>query len=117
MTFPRFFPWPRLLAVPAITLILASCSSMQPADFAKQGPLFDVETFYAGHTKSTGLVQGRGGEPFKRVQTETWGHLAGGELKMTQDITIGDSAPTRRQWIIHRIDEHHYQAHCDNMIG
>ncbi len=121
---PRLFYTLRRALRPAATLVLsagaialASCSSLKPADFADQHPLFEVDRYYSGHTQSTGLIQSRGGEPLKRVRTETWGRLLEGQLHMTQDITLDDGKPTRREWRIRRIDEHHYEATCDHMVG
>ena len=107
----------RLLTLIFGGLLLASCSSRRPVDFASQRPLFEVEKYYAGHTRSTGLIQTGKGKPVKRVKTETWGRLDHGELHMTQDVTLDDASPTRRQWLIRRLDPHHYEGTCDHMIG
>ncbi|MDB6119839.1 MAG: hypothetical protein JWO08_3620 [Verrucomicrobiaceae bacterium] len=114
---PRAFRPATAVALAAAAMGLASCSSLKPADFAGQRPLFEVDKYYSGHTQSTGLIQGRSGEPSKRVRTETWGSMKGGQLHMTQEITLDDGKPTRREWRIRRIDEHHFEAICDHMIG
>ena len=104
--------------LPLLTLLLASCSGLKPASFTATSPPFDIVRFYTGHTKSTGLIETRGGKPLKRVATETWGHLEkDGELNMTQDITLDDGQPERRHWRIRRLDEHHYEGRTANVIG
>lgn len=100
-----------------ITLALAGCKTLKPSDFAANRPRFDILQFYTGQTGSTGLVETSDGEPFKRVKTETWGHMEGGELYMTQDVTLENGVPERRTWRIRRLDEHHYSAWSENVIG
>ena len=36
---------------------------------------------------------------------------------MTQDVTLDDGVPERRTWRIRRLDEHHYLAWSENVIG
>jgi len=105
------------LLLACLVLTSAACSRLAPADFASTRPHFDILQFYTGHTRSTGLVAGRSGSPMKRVATETWGHMEGGELNMTQDITFDDGQPQRRVWLMRRLDEHHYEARSANVIG
>lgn len=103
--------------VPCIMIVLTGCNSLKPSDFAATRPHFDILQFYSGHTRSTGLLESSGGKPLKRVATETWGHMEGGELHMTQDVTFDDGKPERRTWRIRRLDEHHYEARSENVIG
>lgn len=102
---------------PYIAGVLTGCHSLKPLDFAATRPQFDILQFYTGHTRSTGLLQTTGGEPLKRVMTETWGHLAVGELHMTQDVTFDDGKTEPRTWRIRRVDEHHYEARSEKVIG
>ena len=103
--------------LPGMVLWLSACHSLKPSDFAGTGPKFDILQFYTGHTLSHGLVESARGNPLKQVVTETWGHMEGGELHMTQDVTFDDDKPTRRTWVIRRVDEHHYEATTANVIG
>jgi hypothetical protein len=103
--------------LPGMVLGLSACHSLKPADFAGTSPQFDILPFYTGHTRSTGLLASPRGRPLKRVATETWGHLEGEELHMTQDVKFDDDQPTRRMWVMRRVDEHHYEATSDNVIG
>ena len=96
---------------------LTGCHSLKPSDFAANRPQFDILQFYSGHTRSTGLLESSGGKPLKRVRTETWGQMESGELHMTQDVAFDDSKPMRRTWRIRRLDEHHYEARSENVIG
>lgn len=103
--------------VPCIVVVLTGCNILNPADFAATRPQFDILRYYTGHTRSTGLLETSGGDPLKRVMTETWGHMEGAELHMTQDVTFEDDKPERRTWLIRRVDEHHFEARSENVIG
>lgn len=103
--------------LPGMVLGLSACHSLKPADFAGTSPAFDILRFYTGHTRSTGLLASPRGHPLKRVATETWGRMEGGELHMTQDVKFDDDPPTRRTWVIRRVDEHHYEATSKNVTG
>ncbi|MES2597946.1 MAG: DUF3833 family protein [Verrucomicrobiota bacterium] len=107
----------KTLLIPGMVLGLSACSSLKPSDFAGTHPEFDILQFYTGHTRSTGLMETPRGRPLKRVATETWGRMQGPELHMTQDVTFDDDKPTRRTWIIRRLDAHHYEATSENIIG
>lgn len=105
------------LFISCMVLFLAACNSLKPSDFAATRPHFDMKQFYTGHTRSSGLMESPGGQPLKRVATETWGHIEGGDLHMTQDVTFDDAKPERRTWRICRVDEHHYEASSEHVIG
>lgn len=107
----------RSLLLAGFVLLLASCGSMKPVDFVKTGPRFDLLTFYTGHTRSTGIIESRGGKPMKRVATETWGSMKEGILQMTQEIILDDAEPERRVWTICRLDDHHYEGRTANVPG
>jgi len=104
-----------LLLLSAMTMV--SCRTMKPEDFAAQRPVLEIEKYYEGHTQSVGLIESRGGEPLKRVKTETWGTLKGRELVMKQDITMDNGDPVSRTWHIRRVDGHRYVATTDHMVG
>ncbi len=105
------------VVVLCLIIVLPSCTILRPVDFVATGPQFDILRFYAGHTRSTGLLQTSGGAALKRVATETWGHLEGGELHMTQDVTFDEGQPERRTWRIRQLDAHHFEARSEHVIG
>jgi hypothetical protein len=107
----------RPLGIAIAAVFVSACGSMKPSDFAQTRPVFRLEKFYAGHTRSQGFIENRAGTPMKRVATETWGRMVKGALQMTQDVTINDGKPVRRTWRMRRLDAHHYEAHSENVVG
>ena len=98
-------------------MILASCTSMKPSDFAAGRPLFDPAEFFTGHTKSSGVLENRAGAPKQRVRTETFGKWAGDSLELEQDLVFGDGQRQHRSWRIRRVDAHRYEATANDVIG
>jgi hypothetical protein len=121
----------RFFGVPLLSLSFSLCRAilcgvvlmagvgcaMSPADFSRSGPIFDVQKFYTGHTRSTGVVETRGGKPLKPVFTETWGRMHNGVLTLVQDIRMGEEKPRRRVWQIRRVDTHRYAATTESVVG
>jgi hypothetical protein len=91
--------------------------ALKPADFARSAPSFDIQAFYTGHTRSTGVIENRAGEPLQRVATETWGRMKNGQLELTQDIRMGENKPQRRVWLIRRVNARHFEATTSSVVG
>ncbi len=90
---------------------------MAPAAFADGRPTFDPLKFFTGHTRSWGVFENTRGEPTERIVTETWGRMVEGELRMEQDLYIGSKTRSHRSWRMRRIDEHHFAATANDIIG
>ncbi len=99
------------------TTLLSSCASMKPADFADDRTPLKPQEFFIGHTKSTGVVESRGGKPTARITTETMGVLKDGILTIEQDLYTEGSKPNHRTWKMRQIDEHHVEATATDVVG
>ena len=100
----RPLAWLSRLGLAGLCLAGVSGCAMKPAEFAGTRPELNIQKYYTGHTRSEGFIESRSAAPLKPVTTETWGRMAGGELELTQDVTIGDGKPTRRIWKIRQVD-------------
>lgn len=106
------------LVCPALILAtLTGCSSLAPRDFAGTEPTFDPMAFFTGATKSSGVLENRGGAPMERVETETHGHLESGILQLEQELLFRDGKHQHRSWRIRRVDRHHFEATANDVIG
>ena len=110
------FSWCRAILCGVVLMAGFGCA-MAPADFSRCVPIFDVQKFYTGHTRSTGVVETRGGQPLKPVFTETWGRMHDGVLTLVQDIRMGEESPRRRVWKIRRLDAHRFSATTESVVG
>lgn len=101
----------------SIALTLSSCATLPPSAFQSNTPLFEPEKFFAGTTRSTGVIENRGGRPHQRTTTETHGEMKDGRLYIEQDLNTENSKPRHRSWQMHRIDEHHIEATANDIVG
>src|SRR4051794_22538367 len=67
----------------------SSAAPLPPSAFAREKPDFDLIHFFTGHTRSWGVLEDAHGAPTDRIRTETWGRLIHGELRLEQDLFIG----------------------------
>jgi len=99
------------LAVPLRAEVDASLSNAAPA------PIFDPMTFFTGHTRSWGAIEGPSGEATDVVRTETFGQIVHGELRLEQDLHFGHKPIQHRSWRMRRLDPHHFVATANDMVG
>jgi hypothetical protein len=85
--------------------------------FADQRPIFDPIKFWSGRTRSSGVMETRGGAPMQTVRTETRGHAEGDVFHLEQDLTFGGGKRSHRSWRMRRIDAHHFTATANDMVG
>ncbi len=82
-----------------LTLGLLSCGKATPLDgFRGTTPAMDPIRFFTGHVKSWGVLENRSGEPTNVVATDCLGESNGDVLRMVQQLTVGQDAPTTRTW-------------------
>lgn len=105
------------LAVMFAPLIVASCATMKPADFAGNRPVFEPDKFFTGRTESTGVMENRAGVPTRQVTTRTTGKWQGDVLQIEQELRLGDDPPTHRSWRLRRIDAHRFEATANDIVG
>ena len=101
----------------SILFFIAGCASMKPAAFENGEPKLDPVKFFGGRTRSTGVIETRGGKPSARITTKTTGKLKDGLLYIEQDLYPEGQKKNHRVFILHQIDEHHVDATADDIDG
>lgn len=94
--------------------VLAGSFAATPAAVGRD---FDPMKFFTGRTRSEGVFTDRAGRTKERVKTETWGRMVNGELRLEQDLYIGNKPRQRRSWRMKRIDARHFEATANDMVG
>ncbi|MGH6609300.1 MAG: DUF3833 family protein [Burkholderiaceae bacterium] len=98
-------------------LLLTACGGLDPQDFAGAKPRFEPEKFFAGKTRSWGVIEDRSGNPESRFRTETRGRRDGETLVIEQRFFFEDGRTQRRVWRLRRIDAHRYVATANDVVG
>ena len=98
-------------------LALAGCAGMPPAQFSDGKPTFEPDKFFAGHTRSWGVIETRTGAPAERITTESRGRWVGGAVHIEQDLAFESGQRQHRSWQLRRLDAHHYVATGSDIVG
>ena len=105
------------LIVCAAIGFLAGCDR-QPQHIGGTGQAFDPITFFTGHTRSWGVIEGRLGAPTQAIETDSQAQVdATGRLQMTQRLSYQDGKTQERTWTMWRTAPDQFQATANDMIG
>jgi Protein of unknown function (DUF3833) len=105
-------------ALLALLLLAVGCAGgLKPESFAGAEPRFDPLQFFDGPTRSWGVLESRSGKPKSRFKTDLMGRREGEDLVITQDFTFEDGHRQQRVWRVHRVDDHHYDATANDVVG
>lgn len=98
---------------------LGGCTrALPPAAFADGTPEMRPESFFAGTTRSSGVIENRAGAPTQRFSVAGSGViLPDGALQLDQRITFEHQAPETRRWVMRRVDAHHVTATLTDASG
>ncbi len=102
-----------------LALSLAGCGAPIAAEkLAGTTPGFDPLAYWAGHHRSWGVMENRGGAPIDTVVTDCLGTaLPDGSLHMAQTLTLGDGTISHRDWHLWRTGPASYAATANDMVG
>lgn len=101
----------------SLAILLTGCSTIPVSNFEGQNPSLDPIAFFSARTRSTGVVETRGGNPMRRVTTRTEGRWEGATLRLEQDLSFSDGEKQHRSWKIWKLDAHHFEASANDMVG
>ena len=117
--------WSLLRAGGALLLLtlligaLAGCAAeLPPSAFEGGTPEMRPEVFFAGATRSSGVLESSSGAPTSRFRVEGSGHaLPDGQFRLDQTVTFDQRPPEARSWLMQRLDDHHYTATLTDASG
>ena len=106
-----------LIILTAILLTNCSGNTMKPIDFKGQKPRLIIEDYLSGNVKAWGILQNRSGKVTRQFSAELNGTWDGKKLILDEKFNWTDGEVQKRQWIINKIDEHHYEGTAGDVIG
>ncbi len=107
----------RLLLVVVASMVLISCSSVEPKTYANQSPQFEFNKFLQGNLTGWGIFQGRDGEVQKRFRIDMTANWQGNVGTFVENFTFNDGTKQVRRWTLTRIDDHHYTGKANDSVG
>jgi hypothetical protein len=112
---PRL-PLPAALAAAAL---LAGCApTLAPADFAERRPELRPERFFAGETRSQGVLEAASGAPSQRFTVAGHGEaLPDGGFRLDQRVAFEGRPPRMRSWRLRATGPHQYEGVLTDAAG
>jgi hypothetical protein len=103
----------------SLALLLGACQrELPPSAFAGSGPEMRPETFFAGSTASSGVLEDRSGAPTRRFHVEGTGEVVpDGSFRLQQRVRFDHAAPETRTWVLRRLDVHRYVGTLTDAAG
>jgi hypothetical protein len=106
----------RILFALAAALLLASCASVTPQDYAAMKPKLDLASYFNGKVDAWGIVQERSGKVIKRMVVEIECSWTGNVGTLDERFTYDDGTTEKRVWTI-RKDGDRYVGTAADVVG
>ncbi len=111
----RQFAW---LAVALAGLaMLYGCAGMQISEFEGKEPRLELERYFEGRSRATGLFEDRFGRLRRQFVVDIEGTWDGELLTLDERFRYADGERDRRVWRITKIDDSTYEGRADDIIG
>ncbi len=101
----------------ALAALLAGCGTTTPADYAKEKPALDLQTYFNGTVDAWGMFQDRSGKVVKRFTVVMRCHWVGDVGTLDEDFTYSDGTKQKRIWTLKKISPQQYVGTAADVIG
>ena len=96
---------------------LSGCASPQPADYAQERPLLELDHYFNGRVRAHGIFQKRGGAVARRFTVVMDCHWQGNEGVLDEAFSYSDGSSDRRIWRLTKHAKGRYSGRADDVIG
>jgi hypothetical protein len=107
----------KVMTVVLASLLLAACSSVDPAVYRDQTPKLDLFGYFDGTVDAWGHFADRSGEVVKRFKVAIRGRLVNDQLVLDEDFRYSDGTTSRRVWTITRSGDGRYRGTAADVVG
>ncbi len=105
------------LALIALTLLVAGCSSVTPAMYAQEKPVLDLYRYFDGTVDGWGQFTDRSGRVVRRFVVEVRGTVAGERLTLEEDFRYSDGSVSKRTWNVVRTGPATFTGTAGDVVG
>ncbi len=106
-----------LLALVGAAATLAGCAGPQPADYARERPVLELDRYFNGRVLAHGLFQKRGGEVVRRFTVTMDCRWEGAQGVLDEMFTYSDGTTQRRIWRLTKHADGRYTGRADDVVG
>jgi hypothetical protein len=106
-----------LLSALAGAAALLGCAGPQPADYARERPLLELDRYFNGRVRAHGLFQKRDGEVARRFTVVMDCHWQGDQGVLDEAFTYSDGSTQRRVWRLTKHADGRYTGVADDVLG
>jgi len=95
----------------------AGCASIEPAQYAAEKPVLELQRYFTGTVDGWGMVQDRSGKVLRRFTVEircTWNGDTG---TLDEDFVWSDGEKQKRIWTIRRLGPGRYAGTAADVVG
>jgi hypothetical protein len=96
---------------------VAGCASVQPADYAAETPVLDLQRYFAGPVEGWGMVQDRSGKVLRRFHVRMECTWRGDEGTLDERFEWSDGVREQRIWRIVKHDAGRYTGTAGDVVG
>jgi len=107
----------RTFSLRKLCILLAALLITSTPDALAAETRFRPEQFFAGRTRSSGVLANTVGKPRQRFTTECRGRRRGDTLWLDQIFRYDDGRTQRRHWQIRRFDAVRYVGRANDVVG
>ncbi len=101
----------------AAVSVLSGCAGPQPADYAQERPLLELDQYFNGRVRAHGIFQKRGGAVAQRFTVVMDCHWQGNEGVLDETFTYSDGSSGRRVWHLTKHGNGRYTGRADDVVG
>lgn len=106
-----------VMALLAGAAALVGCAGPQPADYAKERPLLELDRYFNGRVHAHGIFQKRGGEVVRRFTVVMDCRWEGNQGVLDEAFTYSDGTTQRRIWRLTKHEGGRYTGRADDVVG
>ncbi len=100
-----------------MALTLGGCDVNNIKDYKNNTPPLRMENYFSGDVKGYGLVQKKSGAVRRRFVVDMKGKWEGNHGTLDENFVFDDGEKQQRQWILTKIDEHHFTGTAHDVVG
>lgn len=106
-----------LAATALAAVVLGSCASPTPADYAAETPVLDLKTYFNGDLVAHGLFTDRSGKVVRRFVVQMTGTWNGNQGVLDERFTYSDGKTERRVWRLTDEGGGRWSGRADDVVG